>query len=69
CLLWISEVCFCSDYKTVPSAFATGDVTWFAAARWNRICDSSTEMEFVHSVRQIIYSADNLAEKGGCLAR
>ncbi|RZC47384.1 hypothetical protein C5167_040329 [Papaver somniferum] len=51
------------------AALLNKKLPWFATSRWKRICDSLTEIEFVHSYREVNFSADKLAKKGGGPAR
>ncbi|XP_026399034.1 uncharacterized protein LOC113294874 [Papaver somniferum] len=63
------EVWFRTDSAAAISAFQNNKVPWFAVNRWEKICASIISWCFIHSYREVNFSADNLAKKGSTLSR
>ncbi|XP_026438240.1 uncharacterized protein LOC113336778 [Papaver somniferum] len=58
-----NKLVFRTDSKAAINAFQNNTIPWFAATRWERICEAAISWEFIHSYREINFSADNMAKK------
>ncbi|XP_026416755.1 uncharacterized protein LOC113312215 [Papaver somniferum] len=63
------EVIFRIDSKAVISAFSAGHIPWFAITRRKKIIEKLKFIKFVHSYREINFSADSMAKKGADMKR
>ncbi|XP_026459379.1 uncharacterized protein LOC113360042 [Papaver somniferum] len=63
------EVLFRTDSSAAILAFQSKKIPWFAVKRWEKICANLTSWCFIHSYRDVNFSADGLAKKGNNLAR
>ncbi|XP_026399370.1 uncharacterized protein LOC113295234 [Papaver somniferum] len=60
------NVIFRSDSNATISTFKSGKLPWIVTTRWNNIC-SKLHWDFVHSFREINFSADTQAKTGAGL--
>ncbi|XP_026397170.1 uncharacterized protein LOC113291903 [Papaver somniferum] len=58
-----------SDSSAALHAFSTGKFPWFCQVRWDKIKELLWRTQFVHSLREINFSADFLPKKGAGLER
>ncbi|XP_026403781.1 uncharacterized protein LOC113299070 [Papaver somniferum] len=63
------NVCFNSDSKAAVSAYMSGRLPWFMQVRWKRLKELLHNIKFVHSLREVNFSADSMAKKGAGLVR
>ncbi|XP_026399096.1 uncharacterized protein LOC113294944 [Papaver somniferum] len=63
------EVWFITDSAAAIYAFQSRKVPWFSIKRWEKICASLNSWCFIHSYKEVNFSADGLAKKGANLAR
>ncbi|XP_026400004.1 uncharacterized protein LOC113295885 [Papaver somniferum] len=63
------EVIFRIDSKAVIKAFTSGHIPWFAVTRWSKITERLQSWCFIHSYREVNFSADFMAKKGANMAR
>ncbi|XP_026399703.1 uncharacterized protein LOC113295587 [Papaver somniferum] len=61
-----SRICIRSDSMGVVEAFKNNSIPWFARNRWILICRHYTSIRFIHTFREVNFSADAM-EKRGCL--
>ncbi|XP_026383392.1 uncharacterized protein LOC113278880 [Papaver somniferum] len=58
------QLIFRSDSQLVIEAFRSMNVPWSAISRWSKICEKVKDWIFIHSYREVNFSADALAKKG-----
>ncbi|XP_026399493.1 uncharacterized protein LOC113295370 [Papaver somniferum] len=63
------NICINSDSSAAIKAYTSGGLPWICQTRWNRIKEILINIQFVHSLREINFSADSLAKKGAGLER
>ncbi|XP_026398661.1 uncharacterized protein LOC113294484 [Papaver somniferum] len=63
------NVCFSLDSKAVLLAFNNDRIPWIVVNRWNNIRKHIPMITFIHSYREINFSADKMAKQGVLLAR
>ncbi|XP_026399160.1 uncharacterized protein LOC113295013 [Papaver somniferum] len=63
------KVCFRLDSKAFLLAFSYDKIPWIVENRWKNIRKHLSEISFIHSYREINFSADKMANKGVLLAR
>ncbi|XP_026452140.1 uncharacterized protein LOC113352542 [Papaver somniferum] len=60
---------FRSDSQSVIEAFRSMKVPWFGISRWKKICEKALDWRFIHSYREVNFSADTMAKRGANLQR
>ncbi|XP_026447180.1 uncharacterized protein LOC113347721 [Papaver somniferum] len=63
------NICIHSYSSASVKAYTSGKLPWFIITRWKRIKELLRDIQFVHSLREINFSADSLAKKGVGLER
>ncbi|XP_026410736.1 uncharacterized protein LOC113305962 [Papaver somniferum] len=58
-----------SDSKADVSACKSEKLPWFVQVRWSRIKELIRSIVIVHSLREVNFSADSMANKGAGLER
>ncbi|XP_026459308.1 uncharacterized protein LOC113359968 [Papaver somniferum] len=63
------KICIRSDSKAAITSFSFNKVPWYVLTRWNRITEMLISCQFIHSYREVNFSADDLAKRGALLPR
>ncbi|XP_026428512.1 uncharacterized protein LOC113324408 [Papaver somniferum] len=63
------KLCIRTDSQAVISSFSADKIPWYVQTRWNKIVEVLISCQFIHSYREINFSADGLAKMGALLAR
>ncbi|XP_026417164.1 uncharacterized protein LOC113312642 [Papaver somniferum] len=63
------NICFSLDSKAVLLAFSNGRKPWIVVNIWNNIRKHISRITFIHSYREINFSADKMPKQGVLLAR
>ncbi|XP_026416500.1 uncharacterized protein LOC113311933 [Papaver somniferum] len=63
------NICIHSDSSAAVKVYTSGKLPWFIMTRWKRIKELLRNIQFVHSLREINFSADSLAKRGAGLER
>ncbi|XP_026419794.1 uncharacterized protein LOC113315728 [Papaver somniferum] len=63
------DICIQSNSSATIKAYTSGKLPWIIQARWCRIKKILGRIQFVHSMREINFTADDMAKKGAGLGR
>ncbi|XP_026420132.1 uncharacterized protein LOC113316125 [Papaver somniferum] len=63
------KVCIRSDSKAAITSFSVNRIPWYVLTRWNRITEMLISCQFIHSYREVNFSADDLAKRRALLLR
>ncbi|XP_026398917.1 uncharacterized protein LOC113294756 [Papaver somniferum] len=63
------QVCIRTDSASILNSLVTKRIPWYIQTRWNKIISTLVSCEFIHSYREVNFSADGLAKLGATLLR
>ncbi|XP_026445474.1 uncharacterized protein LOC113346115 [Papaver somniferum] len=63
------DICINSDSKAAVNAYSSGRLSWFMQVRWERIKEFINNIQIVHRLREVNFTAESMAKKGAGLVR
>ncbi|XP_026383902.1 uncharacterized protein LOC113279422 [Papaver somniferum] len=63
------QVCIITDSPAALNSLINKRVPWYVQTRWNKIISTLVSYEFIHSYREVNFSADELSKMGATLMR
>ncbi|XP_026459717.1 uncharacterized protein LOC113360423 [Papaver somniferum] len=63
------QLCIRTYSMSVIHSFTSGKVPWYVQTRWNKIVEVLISFTFIHSYREINFSADGMEKMGATLSR